>query len=150
MYSLEMFHHPLHQGRGIYKTEGAVAKDEPFHHVLYSIGVRVDRGKADALAGDGEFLGIGGDDDAVAIGLENAGQTLPVIQDFPVWFIGYEINGFPQRTALALEQPPQFAYALLVIDPALFCGVPVLCGESWRLLHTGQDQGRLLTGPFGH
>ena len=80
----------LHQRRGVDEAQSAVAEAEPGGQLLLPFVVGVDGDVADALAGEGQVLGVGGDDNRVVVGGEYLGELHAVEDDPLVGFVAYE------------------------------------------------------------
>ena len=66
-HALAIAHHILHERRGIDKAEHAGTEDQPPHHIVMLLGIRVEGNIADTLAGDGKVFGMRGADQAVPV-----------------------------------------------------------------------------------
>ncbi len=63
---LQLGHQALHQRRGVDEAEHPVAEDRSLDEAVDLVHGRVGRQVADALAGQGEVLGVGGGDHGIA------------------------------------------------------------------------------------
>ena len=101
---LDVGDQPLHQGRGVDEAEHPVAEDRAVDEQFDVIHLWIGGQVADPLAGKGQVLGVGGDDDRVFDAAEDAGDLLAVVGDAGVGFVGENDQGAFQFLLFARQQ----------------------------------------------
>ena len=64
---MQALHHPLHERRRIDEPECPVAVDKAVHQVFQVAAFGVHGDVTDALAGQSQVFGVGGNDDALGV-----------------------------------------------------------------------------------
>ena len=87
---------PLHQRRGIDKTESSVGEDNGSDHLIQVFTERTDCHIANSLSGEGEVFRVGGHTNRMRVTTEDDGE-LHLIEDDPaVGFICNQMERFAQ------------------------------------------------------